>query len=276
MIYINISETGHGQRNPRGIQLVVCVGLIAALTILPYGCALRGVTLKGSDNAAGYAIAEKTQFIRALKERGSPLVFSNAVPAAESLEIVESDSSMVHLMPAIFGGFVGTHSFNFEVDAAEKIGKLRPLKPGNILIVDNIKTDLTAGPFSEYWNNYLGALLLTYEGYGFVYEIAEISPDDLYNYLHGIKKGSVTAATENAEVKKFAVFRGVVHSVTGKSMQIASPKTSFANSGQIIVILNRSGKAVGKARVGLTYHTKVTATLVSGDAQKGYSAEIYP
>lgn len=78
------------------------------------------------------------------------------------------------------------------------------------------------------------------------------------------------------KVKTFAVFRGVVHSVTGRSLQIASPKTSFANSGQTIIILDRSGRVVGKAKVALTYQTKITATLSSGDAQKGYSAEIYP
>ena len=176
------------------------------------------------------------------------------------------------VLAGIFGGVLGYESGKLQI-LLEKSMKGLARDQNKVVIINNVQIDVRTNGFLEYWNNYLGSLLYRYNSYNMVAEIAEISPDDLLDYLEGREAGKIAAESPKAD--RVRLFRGIVHTVSGKKVMIKSSRTENAVSGRIVVFLDRSGNEIGTGKVLFPFHTSVETSLIRGNPQKGYTAVIY-
>lgn len=236
---------------------------------------LAGSTFRDEQQAKKTAAITDDQNARldAIKKADKPFIFINSVPRAKSLKVVDVVSSENFFLASVFGGLLGSESGKLQSLLEKSIEGLAR-DPNKVVIINNVQIDVRTNGFLEYWNNYLGSLLFRYNSYNIVAEIAEISPDDLLDYLEGREAGKV-AAGSSAKADRIRLFRGIVHHVSGKKVMIKSSRTENAVSGRIVVFLDRSGNEIGTGKVLFPFHTSVETSLIRGDLQKGYTAVIY-
>lgn len=236
---------------------------------------LAGSTFRDEQPAKKTAAIADDQNARldAIKKSDKPFIFINSVPRAKSLKVVDVTSSENFFMAAFFGGILGSESGKLQSLLEKSIEGLAR-DPNKLVIINNVQIDVRTSGLLEYWNNYLGSMLFRYNSYNIVAEIAEISSDDLLDYLEGRDAGKV-AAGSSTRADRIRLFRGIVHSISGKKVMIKSSRTENAVSGRVIIFLDRSGNEIGSGKVLFPYHTSVETSLIRGDLQKGYTAVIY-
>ncbi|MCC6275356.1 MAG: hypothetical protein IT569_05840 [Leptospiraceae bacterium] len=244
--------------------------------INPYGTV--GTTFQAGWNSSFTSpIPEKNkkgELVNYYKKQPIPFIMTS-VPQAEFVSVAEFRSREWAVFACYFGPAIGNGNSNGNIEDRlnDKINfqQLPPPKEGYIYIINNIQVELNTNGALEFWNNYLGAIFYRTNSYEVVAELAQIKAEDLSAYIMGIK----SKATELPKTMKRIIFSGIVFTVMGNDLTVASAKTANARIGNEITFVDRNGKEIAKGTITQVMHTNVKVKIKEGKVEKGFSAFIY-
>jgi len=202
---------------------------------------------------------------------GELLILASPVPTAEHIKTIQISLREWHPLKLVFGRWLGTANNDHELrqQFESQIVGIEARK-GHFLIINNVQIESNTNYFMEFWNNWSTSLLFYYSEYTVVAEAAWVREDEIDSFLSGKQVSQITTQPETR-----IVFRGIVHSLAGREIIVASARTDAVRPGLLVSIRDRTGREVGTAKVEKVFHTQVKIRLESGESKKGYTVLIF-